>query len=68
MERDEAGGQVVLEVEFDRSRAGDLRGLLHGYVDREWRHLDTCQYRTVIRARVPRVKRPDGTTAEVEVP
>jgi transposase len=68
VERDEAGGQVVLEVEFDRSRAGDLGGHLHGYVDREWRHLDTCQYRTVIRARVPRVKRPDGTTAEVEVP
>lgn len=68
VERDEAAGKITVEVCFERALAGDLGGHLHGYVEREWRHLDTCQYKTFIRARVPRVKRPDGTTAELEVP
>ena len=68
VERDEAALCIVVDVRFVRSEAGDLCGHLHGYVEREWRHLDTCQYRTVVRARVPRVKSPDGKTTEVEVP
>lgn len=68
VERDETCGKVVVLLEFDRSAAGDIAGHIHGYVEREWRHLDTCQYKTFIRTRVPRVKRSDGTTAEVEVP
>lgn len=68
VERDEEAGKVVVEVVFDRSKAEDVEGHLHGYVDRIWRHLDTCQYQTFIRARVPRFKRADGTTSEVSVP
>ena len=68
VERDEEALCIVVDVRFVRSEAGDLCGHLHGYVEREWRHLDTCQYRTVVRARVPRVKSPDGKTTEVEVP
>lgn len=39
-----------------------------GYEEREWRHLDTMQLETVLRARVPRVRYPDGTTRMVAVP
>jgi transposase len=28
---------------------------IHDHVERRWRHLDTCQFRTVLCARVPRV-------------
>ena len=66
--RDEAQRRIMVEIVFERSSVGDLGGHIHGYVNREWRHLDTCQYQTFLRARVPRVKQPDGTTTEVEVP
>jgi transposase len=48
----------------------DEGGLLtvHGYEERQWRHLDTMQFETIISARVPRVRRPDGSTEMVQVP
>ena len=39
-----------------------------GYEERQWRHLDTMQLETVLSARVPRVRYPDGTTRMVAVP
>lgn len=36
--------------------------------ERTWRHLDTCEYQTVISARVPRVVLSDGRTQIVQVP
>ena len=44
------------------------RAHVHGYEKRRWRHLDTCQYRTIIEADVPRLKYPDGRTRMLEVP
>ena len=41
---------------------------VHGYEERRWRHLDSCQYRTYLYAKVPRVKYPDGRTELVRVP
>ena len=41
---------------------------VHGYEERRWRHLDTCQMRTEIHARVPRVRYPGGRTEMVAVP
>lgn len=35
---------------------------------RSWRHLDTCQYRTILEAEVPRVKCADHGVHQVEVP
>ncbi len=35
---------------------------IHGYEERSWRHLDTMQFETIIRAKVPRLKYPDGHT------
>ena len=41
---------------------------VHGYEERRWRHLDSCQYRTYLKAKVPRLKYPDGRTELVRVP
>jgi transposase len=35
---------------------------------RRWRHLDTCQYRTVLVALVPRVNCPDHKVLQIQVP
>lgn len=35
---------------------------------REWRHLDTCQFRTILAAEVPRVKCPEHGVKQIEVP
>ena len=36
--------------------------------DRRWRHLDTCQYQTILAARVPRVDCPEHGVHQVKVP
>jgi transposase len=54
------GQKVMVEVEVKPGTVwGDGGELLpvHGWEQREWRHLDTMQFETVIRARVPRVRR-----------
>ena len=35
---------------------------------RRWRHLDTCQYRTVLVAQVPRIECPDHGVLQIGVP
>jgi len=35
---------------------------------RSWRHLDTCQYRTVLMAQVPRVECPEHGVLQIKVP
>lgn len=34
-------------------------------LERVWRHLDTCQFKTFLHARVPRVKCPDHGVKQV---
>lgn len=41
---------------------------LHEWEERRWRHLDSCQFRTIIVARVPRVSCPEHGTQTVAVP
>ena len=36
--------------------------------ERCWRHLDTCQFKTILRARAPRVKCPEHGVKTVQVP
>ena len=36
--------------------------------ERRWRHLDTCQYRTVLSARIPRVECPEHGVRTIRVP
>ena len=64
--------RVELEVE---SQAGwrwkDSAGQaaqIHGWEQREWRHQDMMDFETRIKARVPRLKRADGSTQTAEVP
>jgi transposase len=41
---------------------------IHGYQARRWRHLDSCQFKTIIRCDVPRVKCREHGTQVVQVP
>ncbi|MGH7307192.1 MAG: transposase family protein [Candidatus Rokuibacteriota bacterium] len=41
---------------------------IHDHRDREWRHLDTCQYRTLVHARVPRLSVPRMASAKCGFP
>lgn len=36
--------------------------------ERTWRHLDTCQYRTFLKAQIPRVECPEHGVLQVKVP
>ena len=54
------GKQVTVRIELEPGTQWSEDGVLlpiHGYEEREWRHLDTMQLTTVLRARVPRVRR-----------
>ena len=44
------------------------RAHVNGWSERQWRHLDTCQFETVIKARVPQLKYSDGSVEELTVP
>ena len=44
------------------------RAHINGWSERQWRHLDTCQFETLIKARVPQLKYSDGTVEELAVP
>ncbi|MFT5124129.1 MAG: transposase [Verrucomicrobiales bacterium] len=41
---------------------------VHSWNERRWRHLDTCQFKTFVRANVPRVECPEHGTQTVQVP
>ena len=41
---------------------------VHDHVERSWRHLDTCQFETVLVCRVPRLRLGDGKVWTVPVP
>jgi len=58
--------RVEVEVECAQTVWADpetrQRLHIHGYEKRSWRHLDTMQFETIIVAKVPRLKYPDGHT------
>ncbi len=39
---------------------------VNGWSERQWRHLDTCQFEILIKARVPQLKYSDGRAAADE--
>lgn len=41
---------------------------IHGWRERRWRHLDTCQFQTWIIAKVPRLKLSNGKIVTAKVP
>ncbi len=65
--------RVVVRAEVDRSTRWahpetKLAASLHKWTERTWRHLDTCQFETLITANVPSVKHQDGSIEEIAVP
>src|SRR5687767_5238663 len=64
--------RVEVEVECAQTVWADpatkQRLHLHGYEERSWRHLDMMQFETVVKARVPRLKYPDGYTELLPTP
>ena len=69
-----ADQKVVVEVVLRKGQVwadptdATKRAHINGWTEREWRHLDTCQFETLIRARVPQLKYADGTVEELVVP
>jgi transposase len=41
---------------------------IHDYEERRWRHLDSCQFQTIIVSRVPSVRCPEHGSQTVAVP
>jgi transposase len=41
---------------------------IHDHRERQWRHLDTCQYKTFVHARLPRLNCPTHQVRQVRVP
>ena len=70
---DMTANRVVVRVEIDRTTKWfhpetKEPATVHKWNERRWRHLDTCQFETVIEADVPSVKYRDGRIEEVAVP
>jgi transposase len=64
--------EVLIEVECTETMWGcptcSERMHVHDWERRCWRHLDSCQYKTIIQADVPRVKCAKDGTQTVAVP
>jgi len=63
--------EVFVEYQLEVGRSPETGELCPIYDHREvrsWRHLDTMQYKTFIRARVPRVRTPSGEVVTIRVP
>src|ERR1039457_3040799 len=66
--------RVVVEVELKRGQVwsdptdNTKRAHFNGWTERQWRHLDTCQFETIIKARVPQLKYSNGKVEELAVP
>jgi transposase len=69
-----ANQRVVVEVVLKKGQVwadptyATKRAHVNGWNEREWRQLDTCQFETLIKARVPQLKYADGTVEELVVP
>ena len=69
-----ADQRVVVEVVLKTGQVwtdptdSTKRAHINGWTERQWRHLDTCQFETLIKARVPQLKYSDGTVEELAVP
>ena len=65
-------GEVEVEVETTETVWGcpqcQKRMHVHDWEQRRWRHLDSCQFKTILVANVPRVRCPEHGTVTVAVP
>jgi transposase len=69
---DQKARQVVIQVACEETLWGcpqcQRRMTIHDWQRRQWRHLDSCQFQTVIQAEVPVVKCPEHGAITVAVP
>lgn len=71
---DTTNEQIVIEVEHPQGtrfccpECDQKLACYDHAAPREWRHLDSCQYKTILRAAVPRVKCPEHGVKQVAVP
>lgn len=71
---DVAGGEVDVfvshreDVRWSCPECGRQLACYDHAPERKWRHLDTCQFKTVLHARIPRVECPDHGVVQVSVP
>ena len=42
--------------------------VVSGWVEREWRYLNSCKFETTIKSRIPRLQHKDGSESELVVP
>lgn len=73
VELDRSGGEVRVHVAYDGGAplvCPECQQAVPGYDtrQRQWRHLDTCQLRTLLVADVPRVNCPEHGVRQIEVP
>jgi len=65
-------GQVLIAVEgsseSERCPECDQRCPRYDTNERRWRHLDTCQYQTILTAKVPRIKCDEHGVKQIRVP
>ncbi|UTY58948.1 transposase family protein [Massilia sp. erpn] len=61
--------RVIIEVALRRGQfSPPASGRIHAWREREWRHLDTFQFETVIRVKVPQIRYSDGRLEDIDVP
>ena len=66
-----ATNQLIIEIALKKGVVWadptdkTARAHINGWTERQWRHLDTCQYKTIIKAKVPQLKYSDGTVKEL---
>jgi transposase len=66
--------QFIIEVALKKGiiwadpTKATVQAHVNGWSERQWRHLDAFQFKTIIKARVPQLKYSDGTVKELPVP
>jgi transposase len=74
VEIDLDGGHITVHVKCERDvvwgdpETNQDRAHVHGWIKRQWRHLDTCQLETRIVAELPRLKYKSGRVEDASVP
>lgn len=67
-------GQIDVHVEhspgiqFCCPQCGESCSCYDHAPERQWRHLDSCQFKTILHASIPRVKCPEHGVSQVHVP
>lgn len=67
-ERVDVWAEHAPEVRWPCPECGTLLSVYDHAEERAWRHLDSCQFKTYLHARVPRIKCPTHGTRQVKLP